>query len=307
MRRILVIGTGGTISCAETDGGLKPAFSVSELVSGVTLPLELCAEQLFNIDSTNMTPRHWEQLARRIRNCYDEFDGFVILHGTDTLGYAAAALSCLIHNPRKPIVLTGSMKPMSAESSDAPQNLRDALTFAADERAFGVRLVFNGAVIDGRKAVKIDSDSPLAFDVNACGFFADDIVFEEEFGGETRFYERLSDDVFHVKLIPGQRLCVPQNTKALILESYGLGGVPDYLRDEVKALAEKGVYIIITTQCLNGGTNIAEYAVGHVDFPLLETKRMTVEYAVARARLALAYSSDYDEFERMFTEEVNEL
>lgn len=307
MRKILVLGTGGTISCAKTDGGLVPALSVSEIAKSVKLPIELCAEQLFNIDSTNMTPRHWEQLARRIRKRYDEFDGFVILHGTDTMAYAAASLSCLIQNPRKPIVLTGSMKPMTAENSDAPQNLRDAATFAADERAFGVRVVFNGAIIDGRQAVKIDSSSLLAFDLTACGFFADDIIFDEKYGGETRFYERLSDDVFHVKLIPGQSLCVPKNTKALILESYGLGGIPDYLLAEVKALAENGVYIIIATQCLRGGTDIGCYAVGHVDFPLLETKQMTVEFAVAKARWALAYSSGYDEFKRIFTQEVNEL
>lgn len=310
MRRILVLGTGGTISCAETDGGRVPSLSVSELAESVKLPVELCAEQLFNIDSTNMTPRHWEQLARRIRNRYDEFDGFVILHGTDTMAYAAASLSCLIQNPSKPIVLTGSMKPMTAENSDAPQNLRDAVTFAADERAFGVRVVFGRWIYHGWDVFKQNSDLLEPFEsVSETERFSQSgaLQFDKEYRGEIRFYERLSDDIFHVKLIPGQSLCVPKNTKALILESYGLGGVPDYLLRDVKALAENGVYIIIATQCSYGGTDIGCYAVGHVDFPLLETKRMTVEYAVAKARLALAYSSGYDEFKRIFTQEVNEL
>lgn len=310
MRKILVLGTGGTVSCAKTDGGLAPTLSVSELMKSVKLPIELCTEQLFNIDSTNMTPRHWEQLARRIRNRYDEFDGFVILHGTDTMAYAAASLSCLIQNPRKPIVLTGSMKPMTAEYSDAPQNLRDAVTFAADERAFGVRVVFGRWIYHGCDVFKQNSDLLEPFESTAeTERFSQSgaLRFDKDFHGETRFYERLSDDVFHVKLIPGQRLCVPQNTKALILEGYGLGGIPDYLLEEVKALADKGVYVIIATQCSYGGTDIGCYAVGHVDFPLLETAKMTVEYAVAKARLALAYSSGYDEFKRMFTEEVNEL
>lgn len=299
MRKILVLGTGGTISCAETYGGLAPALSVQELAKSVKLPLELYTEQLFNIDSTNMTPRHWEQLARRIRNRYDEFDGFVITHGTDTMAYASSSLSCLIQNPRKPIVLTGSMKPMTAENSDAPKNLRDAVIFAANERAFGVCVAFSGKVFDGKGVVKVDSGIENAFNGKLFDY--------HEYRGETRFYERLSDDVFHVKLIPGQRLCVPQNTGALILESYGLGGVPDYLLCDVKALADKGVYVIIATQCSYGGTDIGCYAVGHVDFPLLETKRMTVEYAVAKARWSRAYSSGFDEFKRMFTEEVNEL
>lgn len=304
MRKVLVIGTGGTISCAESENGLAPALSVSELLKGIEAPCEVSAEQLFGLDSTNMTPRHWETLARFIRERYDEFDGFVITHGTDTLGYAAASLSCLIQNSRKPIVFTGSMKPMTAENSDAPENLRNALRFAADERAFGVRVVFGGTVIDGRCAVKKQSRSELAFDVNACGFFTENgIVFNEEYSGETRFYERLSDDVFHVRLIPGQRLYVPKEAKAVILESYGAGGVPDYLFEEVQRLAEGGVYIIIATQCARGGTNLNEYEVGLAAarrVPLIETGEMTAEYAVARARWALEYSGDLEGFRKLF-------
>lgn len=313
MRKIIVIGTGGTISCAESENGLAPALSVSELLKGIDVPCEVSAEQLFGLDSTNMTPRHWETLARYVREHYSEFDGFVITHGTDTLGYAAASLSCLIQNSRKPVVFTGSMKPMTAENSDAPENLRDAIAFAADERAFGVRVVFSGAIIDGRCAVKVRSRGELAFDVNACGFFTEnEIVFNEEYVGGTRFYERLSDDVFHVKLIPGQRLYVPKEAKAVILESYGAGGVPNYLFEEVERLAESGVYVIIATQCAYGGTNLNEYEVGGSAakrIPLIETGAMTVEYAVARARWALAYSENRAAFKKLFSgeDEVNGL
>ncbi len=304
MRKILVIGTGGTISCAESENGLAPALRADELLKRIEAPCEVSAEQLFGLDSTNMTPRHWETLARFIRERYDEFDGFVITHGTDTLGYAAASLSCLIQNSRKPIVFTGSMKPMTADNSDAPENLRNALRFAADERAFGVRVVFGGTVIDGRRAVKVCSRGEAAFDLNACGFFAEGrLIFDEEYGGETRFYERLSDDVFHVRLIPGQRLYIPKEARAVILESYGAGGVPDYLFEEVQRLAESGVYIIIATQCARGGTNLNEYEVGLVAarrVPLIETGEMTAEYAVARARWALEYSGDLEGFRKLF-------
>lgn len=314
MRNVLVIGTGGTISCAETENGLAPALSVEELIKGIGAsselpkgmksPCKVMAMQFFTLDSTNITPRHWETLARYICERYDEFDGFVITHGTDTMGYAAASLSCLIQNPRKPIVLTGSMKPMTAENSDAPANLFNALRFAADERAFGVRVVFGGTVIDGRRAVKLRSHGELAFDVNACGFFTENgLIFDEEYRGETRFYERLSDDVFHVKLIPGQGLCVPENARAVILESYGAGGVPDYLWEDVERLAKRGVYVMIATQCVYGGTALDEYEVGRSAaraLPLLETGMMTVEYAVARARWALEYSSDFDGFKKLF-------
>lgn len=315
MRKILVLGTGGTISCVKREYGLEPALSASELVKNVSVPYEVHTEQLFELDSTNMTPRHWERLARRIRERYDDFDGFVITHGTDTMAYAAAALSCLIQNPRKPIVLTGSMKPMTDENSDALQNLRDALNFAADERAFGVRVVFAGSVFYPNDVRKADSNSELAF---CCGGYENGFVLSlwqaqerfERYNGETRFYERLSDDVFYVKLIPGQRLYVPESAKAVILESYGAGGVPDYLLGDVIGLCKRGVYVIIATQCVFGGTDLSEYEVGQYAAkvcPLLETGKETVEYAVARARWALAYSNGYDEFKKLFTEEVDGL
>ena len=311
MKKLLILGTGGTIACAKTEFGLAPSASVSELTKDLEFSAEIHSEQLFNLDSTNMTPRHWEKLARRIHKRYNEFDGFVITHGTDTLGYAAASLSCLIQNSRRPIVFTGSMKPMTAEDSDAPSNLRDAVKFAADDRAFGVSVVFDGAIIDGRCAHKCETENIDSFDsVNRddLGFFNSGgrIFFDEEYSGETRFYERLSDDVFLAKLIPAQILCIPENTKALILESYGAGGVPDYLLDDVTELANKGVYVIIATQCAYGGTNLNEYEVGRRAAevcPLLETGKMTVEYAVARARWALAYSDNYEEFKRLFNAE----
>lgn len=314
MRKILVVGTGGTISCAKTENGLEPAFSVNELLKNVDVPWEIHTEQLFNIDSTNMTPRHWERLARCIRERFDEFDGFVITHGTDTMAYAAASLSCLIQNSRKPVVFTGSMKPMTDDRSDAPANLRDAMRFAADRRAFGVRVVFGGRIFHGSDVFKMNSRSADAFGSSSnCDterFSRNgELQFDVEFSGETRFYESLSDDVFHVKLIAGQRLYVPENARAVILESYGAGGVPDYLLGDVSELADRGVYVIIATQCIRGGTNIREYEVGQSAArvcPLLETGKLTVEYAVARARWALAYSRDYEEFKRLFCmEEVD--
>lgn len=305
MRKILVVGTGGTISCVQSENGLKPALSVSELLHGMEIPVEIHTEQLFNLDSTNMTSRHWERLARLIRARYDEFDGFVILHGTDTMAYAAASLSCLIRNPRKPIVFTGSMLPMSSEGSDAPRNLRDALTFAADERAFGVNVVFSGYIYDGQDVSKMDSGSLEPFfsmNKEECeGYWNNgQLVFNRQRHSETRFYERLSDDVFLFKLIPGQTLCVPNGIRALILESYGAGGIPDYLVEDVSKLADSGVYIIMATQCAYGGTNLGEYAVGHMDFPVLEVGDYTVEYAVARARWALAESHNYQGFTDLF-------
>lgn len=308
MKRLLIIGTGGTISCVDTDLGLSPLVGIEELIERAELHCIAEITQLFRLDSTNMLPKHWEELARHIREHYDEFDGFVITHGTDTMAYAAASLSCLIQNSRKPIVFTGSMKPMNIEDSDAPKNLHDAVRFALDDRAFGVRVVFCGHIFDGRRIVKVNTDSINSFDSpnhedHDQILPGGKIVFGGDYVGETRFYERLSENVFHVKLIPGQGLYVPENVGAVILEGYGSGGVPGHLLGEVKALAERGVYIIIATQCLHGGTRLNEYEVGQKAAklcPLLETGDMTVEYSVAKARWALAYSENYEEFKRLF-------
>lgn len=312
MKRLLILGTGGTLSCMNSEFGLTPSLEIRELLDMTELDgiAEVTGEQLFNLDSTNMLPMHWEMLARRIRECYDDFDGFVVIHGTDTMAYAAASLSCLIQNSRKPIVFTGSMKPMADEDSDAPINLRDAVRFASDERAFGVRVVFDGAIINGKCAHKYETEDIDSFDsVNRddFGFFNGNyIYFDEEYSGETRFYEKLSEDVFHVKLIPGQKLYVPESAGALIIEGYGTGGIPDYLLGEVTKLADSGVYVVVATQCAYGGTNLNEYEVGQYAAkvcPLLETGKMTVEYAVAKARWALAYSDNYEEFKRLFNAE----
>ena len=311
MRKVLVIGTGGTISCVKTENGFAPGLSMSRLLKSVSVPAKIktYSEQLFELDSTNMTPRHWEQLARHIHKRYDEFDGFVITHGTDTMAYAAAALSVLIQNSRKPIVLTGSMKPMTAKNSDAPCNLRDAVRSAAKKRAFGVCVVFGGFMFHGWDVHKWDTKGLMAFNSANRGIRGrfDSKgrlqLFNGKYSGETRFYEHLSDDVFLAKLIPGQRMCVPENAKVVILESYGTGGIPDYLFNDVRRLADKGVYLIVATQCEYGGTRLSEYAVGSSAakrLGLIETGKLTVEYAVARAQWALAYSDNYEEFKKLF-------
>ena len=318
MRKVLVIGTGGTISCVKTENGLAPGLSMNEMLKKLNVPakIKIHTEQLFELDSTNMTPRHWEQLARHIHKRYDEFDGFVITHGTDTLAYAAAALSVLIYKSRKPIVLTGSMKPMNAKNSDAPANLRDAVRFAAKKRAFGVSVVFGGLMFYGWNVRKADTKSIVAFNSANFGIRGSFDYkgklwhFDGKHSGETRFFEHLSDDVFLAKLIPGQQLCVPENARVVILESYGAGGVPDYLYNDVRRLADRGVYVMIATQCEYGGTRLSEYAVGSSAakrLGLIETGMLTVEYAVARAQWALAYSKNFEEFKELFYTKYSEV
>ena len=312
MKKILLLATGGTISCAESDEGLAPQFGITELLQNIPLieqNTEITGEQLFSLDSTNMTPRHWTALAKRIAERYDEFDGFVITHGTATLGYAAAALSCLIQNSRKPIALTGSMLPLDCENSDAPGNLRGAVSFASADNTFGVCVVFGGRIIDGSCAVKISTEAPDAFrSVNSpdLGTYGDGYLkFNGNHTGETKFYSELCEGVYVAKLTPGTALRVPrfEGLRAVIVEGYGTGGIPEYCEAEIAALCNEGIYVIIATQSLYGGTDLGRYQVGRVAarrYTLLEAGKYTAEYAAARAQWALANSNDFEEFRRLF-------
>ncbi len=148
-KRILLIGTGGTIASEMGENGLTPERTSEQLlkyipdISGIC---EISCCQLFSLDSTNIQPKHWARIAGAIRERYREFDGVVVAHGTDTMAYTAAGLSYLIQGCPKPIVLTGAQKPIGFETTDSKQNLRDAVTVAASDMA-GVMLVFNGKII----------------------------------------------------------------------------------------------------------------------------------------------------------------
>ena len=125
MKKVLMLGTGGTIASEVTPSGLAPALT--------------SAEELFSIDSTNVTPAHWLTIARAIRAHYEEYDGFVIAHGTDTMAYTAAALSYLIQYSPKPIILTGAQKPIVFENTDSKTNLADAFRCAVSAPAHAKR------------------------------------------------------------------------------------------------------------------------------------------------------------------------
>ena len=166
MKKILMLGTGGTIACKRGEYGLKPLISSDELLSYVPDAAQFCQAdslQILNIDSTNMQPKHWLAMAEAIETHYEEYDGFVICHGTDTMAYTAAALSYLIQSSAKPVVITGAQKPIDMENTDARINLYDSLRFASDDRACGVTIVFDGKVIAGTRGKKERTKSYNAF------------------------------------------------------------------------------------------------------------------------------------------------
>ena len=320
MKKVLMLGTGGTIASGMTQSGLIPVLSTQELVEKVPEISDLCevtCRQLFSIDSTNITPAHWLTIAEAIRESYDAFDGFVIAHGTDTMAYTAAALSYLIQGSPKPIILTGAQKPILFENTDSKTNLTDAFRCAVSDLC-GVMIVFNGRVILGTRARKTRTTSLQAFSsinypllaVLQNGFLMEYI--RPACYGRPVFYDRLNARVGLLKMTPGADCgllsYLLSRNDAVIIESYGVGGLPSYqgsgffdvIRDAIRG---GGKTIVMTTQVQNEGSNLAVYDVGfHLknDLHLLEAYDMTTEAALAKLMWILGQTSRPDEIRRLF-------
>lgn len=320
MKKILLIATGGTIASAHTENGLTPQLDSEELLGYIPNVKNICdihTLQLFNIDSTNITPQHWLLIAKAIEENYSSYDGFVITHGTDTLAYTASALSYLIQNTQKPIVLTGAQKSISEDSTDAKTNLTDSILFASGEVS-GVVIVFGGQVISGTRAKKMRSKSYNAFvsinfpDIASIRDGRIIRYIQPDISGEPTFYHTLNENIFVLKLTPGMSkeafFFAGENCDGLIIESYGVGGIPDMYLDELKKLIEMGKTVVMATQVTEEGSDIKVYKVGRrikKQYNILETYDMTLESTVTKLMWAMGHSSDSEKTAKMFCTCIN--
>lgn len=348
MKHILLIATGGTIASAEDGNGLSPALTGEELARSVPEIEGLCEldiVQPMNIDSTNMRPADWLRIAEVIRENYDAHDGFVVLHGTDTMSYTAAALSYLIQDSPKPIVLTGSQQPMGNPFTDAKINLYQSLVYAVSDRSRDVSIVFGGYAIAGTRARKQRTMSFNAFNsinypvlaylrqdkiicsgsaaVSAgpaeCDCVGDGAAREADGAlDEPRFYTELNSRVCALKLTPGLtpdifRLLKP-DYDAVILETFGMGGVPERGADgasyheAIFDWVDSGRTVVMTTQVPEEGLDLGVYEVGraYAEHPgILKGGDMTTEALVAKTMWALGQTRDADELQRLFYRPIN--
>ena len=348
MKHILLIATGGTIASAEDGNGLSPALTGEELARSVPEIEGLCEldiVQPMNIDSTNMRPADWLRIAEVIRENYDAHDGFVVLHGTDTMSYTAAALSYLIQDSPKPIVLTGSQQPMGNPFTDAKINLYQSLVYAASDRSRDVSIVFGGYAIAGTRARKQRTMSFNAFNsINypVLAYLRQDKIIcsgsvavsagpaECDCAGsgaaraadgaldEPRFYTELNSRVCALKLTPGLtpdifRLLKP-DYDAVILETFGMGGVPERgadgasYQEAIFDWVDSGRTVVMTTQVPEEGLDLGVYEVGraYAEHPgILKGGDMTTEALVAKTMWALGQTRDADELQRLFYRPIN--
>lgn len=283
MKKILMLGTGGTIACVPSADGLVPALDGPAMIKLVPELEDVCtieAKQILNLDSSNLSPKHWQIIAEAVKDNYASYDGFVITHGTDTMAYTAAALSQMLCNCQKPIVLTGAQLPIQAEGSDAPNNIYHSF-LAATSPLKGVALVFGDLVIHGAHAKKLFTENfngfasinraPMATIKHNHLFWEKSALQGGGYGvGEFSVSTKLESKIAVIKLIPGATpdildYYVAKGYKGLLIEGFGAGGVPNGDNNwlpKLEQVLKLGVKVVCATQCLYDGVHLDTYPMG---------------------------------------------
>ena len=326
MKNILMIATGGTIASKQTESGLTPGLTAEDILSYIPAVEKVCnvhAIQLMNIDSTNMTPDLWVKIVKAIQENYDKYDGFVVCHGTDTLAYTAAALSYMIQDSKKPIVVTGSQKPISRDVTDAKTNLLDSFIYAADDNSQNVSIVFDGKVICGTRAKKERAKSYNAFSSINFPYLAviqDGVLLryipETPVQSEVKFYFDMSEKVTLLKLYPGMNPCILsflfEHYDIIVIESFGVGGMPETLMEafykEMDKWAGQDKLAVMTTQVANEGSNMTVYEVGRQikhDFHMIESYDMTLEATITKLMWIEGMDYSGEKLRETFYTEIN--
>lgn len=274
MKHILMLATGGTIACRQTGHGLAPALTGEELLEFIPGMSHICKTTVINpmsVDSTDLTAEHRQRLAKMIWDYRDQYDGFVITHGTDTLAYSAALLQHLLRNFNKPVILTGAVRPMGEEGSDAEGNLLGAFRVACADYN-GVAVYVCKQIIRGNNIVKIDSRSIAAFrsvnapidgTVTASGQVI--INHRPDLTGEPELVTDIDPSVVVMRLTPDLDPSILDflgKYRKVILAGFGSGGVPTRLEKVVQKLILSGTRVYLTTQCISGGADLHKYKVG---------------------------------------------
>jgi len=307
-KRVYIAYTGGTIGMNRTRSGYcpEPGYLQRQMeqmpeLRHPSMPSTTIHEYEPLLDSSNMTPAEWVKIAHDVAANYARYDGFVVLHGTDTMAYTASALPFMLHGLGKPVLITGSQIPLCEVRNDARENLITSLLIAANYDIPEVCLYFGGKLLRGCRAVKVSASGFAAFDspnVPPLGTVGIDIDINWELVRKPRRRQTLRVDDFGtavvsaLRLFPGISPELVRNVlrpplQGLVLEAYGVGNGPENDRDFIAALAEatsRGVVIVDCTQCLEGSVDLGEYATGSAlaRAGVISGYDMTAEAALAK-------------------------
>ncbi len=319
-KKILLMTTGGTIASAQTEGGLAPTITgdgLKQFVGSMLDAFEVTVRDILHLDSSNMQPEEWEFIAHNVWENWEQFDGIVITHGTDTMSYTAAALSFMLQGIPIPVVLTGAQLPIMHPLSDATDNLRTAFAMAG-AGCGGVYLAFDRRVILGTRAVKthtmnfgaFDSvNAPFAAEVNAHGLMVNKEVLPSVNPG-FHLQDGLCKDVFLLKLVPGVDprifdMLLHMGIRGIVIEAFGAGGVQFIRRDLTQKLSEvihNGVSVVVCSQCLYERSDFSLYEVGQraLEQGVIQTFDMTSEAAITKLMWVLHRTQDRREVAKWF-------
>jgi L-asparaginase len=316
-KKVLLILTGGTFGMSE---GL-PVKSLKPIALDGNLVLEAVPEiaefadidwvSIFNLDSSDISPRHWENIGKTISDYYRHYDGFVIIHGTDTMVYSATATSFMMKGSHKPVVFTGSQRPLKKIRTDAKSNLINAVEFATYDIP-EVTIAFNNKLLRGNRAKKVSIENYDAFfsynfpPLGTVGLNVE--VRYDLLRDSSKPSWRLGFDarIALIKLYPGMKASLLKQSllggevKGVILEGFGSGHIPEF--DEswlnlISELKDNGIPTIITSQCPHGFVDLSRYDNGAKALKVgaISCGDITSEAAVVKLMFAMDLFNSYDE------------
>ncbi|MCS7012315.1 MAG: asparaginase [Chloroherpetonaceae bacterium] len=306
-KKIYIAYTGGTIGMKQTPKGYVPEKGFLEkqlaalsLFASPDLPEVHIHEYEPLLDSANMTPREWIRIASDIEAHYDDYDGFVVLHGTDTMAYTASALSFMFEHLGKSVILTGAQIPLMELRSDARENLIGALFIAANFQIPEVCLYFGGKLLRGNRAVKVSASGFDAFESpNYPPLATAGVQIEANWSyilpkpkGKFRVKPLEAARIGVLTLFPGILPEVVQNffrapIEGVVLKTYGVGNAPDSddaLMEVFQEAVKRGIFIVNVSQCLEGRVEMERYRGGQRlrEAGVLSGYDMTTEAALAK-------------------------
>jgi L-asparaginase len=332
-KRIYIAYTGGTIGMKKSPNGYIPVEGyITDVLNSMTelnrpeMPEFTISEFSPVLDSSNMAPNDWQNIANDIHKNYHDYDGFVVLHGTDTMAYTASALSFMLDNLDKPVIVTGSQIPLSEIRSDGLHNLLNALYIAANYPISEVSLFFNNRLYRGNRATKADADGFNAFDspnfpplINA-GIQIDlnstALNANKAFKHITNSFNVINikdQPIGVVSLYPGISHLVIKNilaqpVNALIIQSYGVGNAPENkaLLNEIKNANERGILVVNRTQCHRGSVDMAGYATGKAlqEAGVLSAYDMTLEACLTKIHHLLSQDLPFNTVRELFSQSL---
>lgn len=323
MKNILLIATGGTIASKDNGNGLTPSIDVNVLLDYIPVIRQKChvtGISLMNIDSSNMDTSHISSISECIMNNYNDYDGFVITHGTDTCAYTAAALSYQLINLSKPVILTGSQLPIDVEKTDAVMNLTNAFIYSCEDIS-GVFLAFSEKLIKGTCAKKIKTKSFDAFEsINypVIATIQNSTVIYNNYtskavrntGKKFHIETDMCTDIAVISLFPGIDLrifdYINPSCRGIIIEGYGIGGMPDNITEYIHRLTAGNICVVVTTQCLYEGVRLDIYEVGRnlAKENVINGKSMTLENLTMKLMWSLAHFNNMTDVKDFMEKEL---